>query len=320
MSPKRSPSSSNLVLPLFTEPTQVGVPSTKRRTRKSTGLPKGLSFDDYELDEDGQVREIVREWVRDKHARLERYVGISSAVRKKFVKKGPAGATYIDLFSGPGRVRIRETKDVLHGSPLVAWSQSVQRSAPFTQVYIADAHASIVEACNFRLQQARAPVESEVGDAVDTVNRIIQKVDKRSLHFAFLDPYNLGALSFEIVRKLAVLERMDILIHISLQDLNRNLRRYISKNASSLDSFAPGWRNVVDVDRSDQYVRARIFEHWKGLLKTIRMRVAEATELVSGSKKQPLYWLAFAARHDLAHEFWEKIRRLEPEPQQSMLE
>jgi hypothetical protein len=33
---------------------------------------------------------------------------------------------------------------------------------------------------------------------------------------------------------------------------------------------------------------------------------------------QPLYWLAFAAHHDRALDFWEKIRDLEPERQTSL--
>jgi hypothetical protein len=48
-------------------------------------------------------------------------------------------------------------------------------------------------------------------------------------------------------------------------------------------------------------------------------RKALVAELVTGSRKQPLYWLAFAARHSKALEFWEKIRYLEPNPQQELM-
>jgi hypothetical protein len=40
---------------------------------------------------------------------------------------------------------------------------------------------------------------------------------------------------------------------------------------------------------------------------------------VTAENNQPLYWLAFAARHPKALEFWEKIRDLERDPQQSWL-
>ena len=71
------------------------------------------------------------------------------------------------------------------------------------------------------------------------------------------------------------------------------------KDQPPLDAFAPHWREHVDVGRPDYYVRARIFEHWRGLLKSVGMDTAEAAELISGSNNQPLYWLAFAARHPM---------------------
>lgn len=130
---------------------------------------------------------------------------------------------------------------------------------------------------------------------------------------------NLASLSFDVIRKLAAFERMDILIHVSAQDINRNLRKYVNSAASPLDTFAPGWRTHVDADRPDHYVRARIFEHWRSLLTTVGMETTEAAELVAGTNNQPLYWLAFAARHHRALEFWEKIRTTATAPQMGLL-
>ena len=85
----------------------------------------------------------------------------------------------------------------------------------------------------------------------------------------------------------------------------------------SSETFA--WReHVGDLGRSDEHIRGRILEHWRALLKSVGMDTAEVHVLVSGSKKQPLYWLAFAARHKTALGFWEKIRDLNPEPQSTL--
>jgi three-Cys-motif partner protein len=133
---------------------------------------------------------------------------------------------------------------------------------------------------------------------------------------AFLDPYNLRALPFDVLRKLAALERMDILVHVSIQDLQRNLRQYINEGEGSpLDAFAPGWRAKVDTTRQDNLVRAKLYEHWRSLIAGLGMGTAEVAEKVSGPQNQPLYWLAFAARHQRALEFWEKIRDIEGEGQ-----
>lgn len=277
--------------------------------------PAPLNPAKYEEDVDGLPREIVGAWAKEKHARLAKYVDISHGVRSRWVGKGNAGASFIDLFAGPGKVRIKDTAEVLNGSPVVAWIESVRTRTGFTQVHIADADARLIAATQTRLQNEMAPVHSEIGTADATVDRVIPKLNKSGLHFAFLDPYNLGALPFEVIRKLAQLQRMDILIHVSVQDLNRNLLRYVSKPTSPLDTFAPGWRNHIDTNRSIDHIRGKLFEYWRSLLQTIGMSTAEAAQLVVGSNNQPLYWLAFAARHKLALAFWEKIRHLEPKRQ-----
>jgi three-Cys-motif partner protein len=208
---------------------------------------------------------------------------------------------------------------VLAGSALAAWRQSVESKAPFTHVFVADADPALCDAVSRRLRAAGAPVHAETGLATATVDRVLPLLDPFALHFAFLDPFNLAALPFEVIRKLAMLKHMDILVHVSAQDINRNLRRYIKNPSSPLDVFAPGWREHADVGRPDRYVRARVVEHWRGLLKSAGMDTAEVAPLVSGPNNQPLYWLALAARHPLALEFWEKIRALKPDPQRGLL-
>lgn len=274
---------------------------------------------DYELDEDGYLREIVGPWVHDKHDRLARYIGISRAVRAKFIGQGKAGATFIDLYSGPGRVRIRDEGTVTHGSPLVAWHEAVNGGAAFSQMHVADADPQLSEAMGARLKRIRAPVFAETGPATETVDRVISKLDPYALHFAFLDPYNLKSLPFDIIRKLAGLKRMDILVHVSIQDLQRNLRRYIDSENSPMDVFAPGWRTQVDVSRTPKLVRAKFLEYWRGLLEAESMGTTETAELIVGTKNQRLYLLAFAARHELALEFWEKVRNVAGDQQPLLL-
>lgn len=273
----------------------------------------GLDPNAYDVDNDGLPREFIGIWAREKHGRVEKYVGISAAVRRRFLGPGKAGATYIDLFSGPGRVVVKDTGEVMAGSPLVAWNEAVIRKSAFSSVHVSDANAMMAQAAGSRLKAFGAPVSVDSGLAEEVVERVIARLDRYALHFAFLDPYNLSALPFSVIQRLATLERMDILIHFSTQDLNRNLRRYLPRADSPLERFAPGWRKTVgDLDRSDVELRGRIFEHWRTLLKGIGMETAEAAELIVGPRNQPLYWLAFAARHRRALEFWDKIRNISP--------
>ncbi|MFI5020198.1 MAG: three-Cys-motif partner protein TcmP [Alphaproteobacteria bacterium] len=262
-------------------------------------------------DDDGLPVSEVGEWTLEKHDRLRRYVDITRAIRKRFVSR--AGATYTDLFSGPGRSRIRETGQMIDGSPIVATTKALEGGAPFTKVFIADIEQEHVSAASTRLAARGVLTQTFAGPAEETVRQIVSQLDPYALHFAFLDPFNLDALPFTVIETLAKLKRMDILIHVSAQDLQRNLRRNMPKEGGPLDRAAPGWREVIDPRESDKKIRVRFLDHWLKLIRSLNMAPSQGIELVSGSKNQPLYWLVLVSRHPKAGELWEKICNITPQ-------
>jgi three-Cys-motif partner protein len=261
----------------------------------------------------------VGEWTIEKHKRLRRYVSITRSVRKKWLAPmrpglAPRGATYIDLFCGPGRSLIRDTTRVIDGSPLVATSAAAEGNAPFSKVLLADINQSYVDASRVRLASRGTATDCFVGSASETAKQIMKVLDPYALHFAFLDPFNLGDLAFDAIRSLAQLNRMDMLIHVSAQDLQRNLRRNIELEGSALDRFAPGWREHVDIGARDEVIRAGILGHWLGLIRGLDMQPSKGIELVSGERNQRLYWLVLVSRHARASEFWDKVRNISNQP------
>lgn len=50
-------------------------------------------------------------WAADKHARLNRFIDIAHGVRRKFIAGPSRTATYVDMFSGAGRARVRYGRD-----------------------------------------------------------------------------------------------------------------------------------------------------------------------------------------------------------------
>ena len=96
----------------------------------------------------------------------------------------------------------------------------------------------------------------DVGPAEDTAARIVARLNKYGLHFAFLDPFNLDDLPFSVIEAFSRLKRIDMLIHVSAQDLQRNLDAYSMSENGPLDHFAPGWRNVVNLKQSKGATRA----------------------------------------------------------------
>jgi three-Cys-motif partner protein len=267
-----------------------------------------LVADAARIASDGLPAIEVGGWAREKHDRLERYVDISRGVRAKFI--GRAGATYIDLFCGPGRSFIRDTVQEIPGSPVVAAEKAAASNTPFSEVHIADIDREATSAATERVSKICRSVFAETGSAEETVKAIANRLNPHALHFAFLDPYKME-LPFTIIERLAAFKHMDMLIHVSSQDFQRNLELYMREQDGPLDRFAPGWRSVVDINHPQQSAkRQAIFNHWLSLIRKLDMAPAEGIESVYGNHGQRLYWLVFVARHPRAREFWDKIRNV----------
>jgi three-Cys-motif partner protein len=135
----------------------------------------------------------------------------------------------------------------------------------------------------------------------------VQSLDPHGLHLAFLDPHNLGALSFDLFVQLAKLKHIDIIAHVSLHDLQRNADRYTSEAHDEFDRFAPGWRDNVGTNMNQEAFRAALIEYWADQVLALGLPRARHQELIKGDRGQRLYWLILLARHELAHDLWERI-------------
>ncbi|WP_337917774.1 three-Cys-motif partner protein TcmP [Pseudaminobacter soli (ex Zhang et al. 2022)] len=240
----------------------------------------------------------------EKHNLLRRYIDISRAVRRRWIGPTNAGATYIDLFCGPGRARVRKTGEWIDGSCVAAWKKSVEGGAPFSTVFIADADNEKLEHAAERLRRLKAPVVPVHGKAVDTVKQIAARLHPNGLHFAFIDPFNLGAFDFEVMRTLSRLRRIDMMVHVSKMDLQRNLGFNVAMQQSAFETFAPGWRASVNLKQSQPNIRRDVFEYWRNLVANLGIDASADMRLITGDRSQPLYWLLLVAKHDLAHRFW----------------
>lgn len=252
---------------------------------------------------DGLLAMPVGEWARDKHALLKLYIEISRGVRKKFTDPGKAGATFIDLYCASGRAYIKGTDIFIDGSPLVGWTASRDCKIPFTQIHINDSEAELLDAAHTRLTRLAAPVVKHGGAALAVAKQLTEQLNPYALHFALIDPFNL-MLPFGVIRYLARLKRIDLLIHVSVMDLQRNWGRYTQQEHSPLDEFAPGWREAVDQAQSEEAARLQFVQYWVESLKTLGFEGDVRFELITGSKNQPLYWLVLITKHEIAQKFW----------------
>ncbi len=251
-------------------------------------------------------------WVEEKHLRLRRYVDISRAARRRWRNEYGKETGYIDLYCGPGRAMIKGTGEVIDGSAVVAATEAAAKGVPFSDIYVADLDEQNVVACAARLTaRSCTGVHAFAGSAVDTSRQVVQKIDRTSLHIAFLDPFNIGSLPFEVIRTLGQVKHLDMIIHVSTMDLQRNLRAMIDNGI--LDEFAPGWAKRVDVRERNELVMGAVFRHWRSCLASLDYKVSDNIERVSGAKNQPLYWLVLASRSELADKFWGQISQVSPQ-------
>jgi three-Cys-motif partner protein len=117
----------------------------------------------------------------------------------------------------------------------------------------------------------------------------------------------LGTLSFTLFQQLARLKYVDVLVHVSVADLQRNTGRYSAEDHDQFDEFAPGWRDEIGTDMNNQALRREILKYWTKKIEALGLPRAEHCELVTGSRDQRLYWLIFLARHQLARKLWTAI-------------
>lgn len=260
--------------------------------------------------DDGLIVGEVGQWAKEKHDRLRRYIDASRGARAKFLPpKGTAGASYIELYSGAGRSVIKDTNQFIEGSAVVAFNAGRACGRPFSEMHLSDLEAQNSAALVQRIKALGGAATSHVGAASVVVDQVMSAINPYGLHLAFLDPFNLAQLPFSIIEKMLRVKRMDMIIHVSVQDLQRNFDTH-SRVGQSLDIFAPGWRDAVNVNQATSALRAAFVEYWLGMIRALGTRPATGKPLIVGEKNQRLYWLVFLSSNPLGHELWNDVQNL----------
>lgn len=260
--------------------------------------------------DDGLIVSEVGPWATEKHDRLRKYIQASHGARAKFLRpNGTGGASYIELYSGAGRSLITGTNQVIDGSAVVAFKAGRASGHPFSEMHLSDLEATNSSALARRISALGGSATSYVGDANIVVNQVMNAINRRGLHLAFLDPFNLAQLPFSIIERMLRVQRMDMIIHVSLQDLQRNLDEY-SRVGGTLDIFAPGWRDVVDERQSMAALRAALIEYWLKSIRSLGTHPATGIPLIVGEKNQRLYWLVFLSSNPLGQKLWNDVQNL----------
>jgi len=160
-----------------------------------------------------------------------------------------------------------------------------------------------------RLKALGAPLKAFEGTAVETVPRMITAVPRGALCFAYVDPYNLELLSFDVLKLLAKL-KVDLAVNFSTMDLTRNAELEFDSDRRRFDGTAPGWQEVRSIATSSKAnLPGEFFKYWCSLVEGLGFQYSREMPLVRNDQGRPIYRMVFFARHDLPKRIWGDVAR-----------
>jgi three-Cys-motif partner protein len=193
---------------------------------------------------------------------------------------------------------------------MVAWRQSKNDGTPFTKVLVGDLNPERLQACERRLYALGAPVQAFTGPASETARHMARAVPERALSLAYIDPYNLEYLSFDIIETLGRLPHIDFLVHFSTMDLQRNVDMELADARARFDDAAPGWRTKLNVKAlSKTELRQAFFSYWMSLVGELGFTFSQEKPLVRGDRNEPLYRLVSFSRHAFPNNIWDDVAK-----------
>lgn len=268
-------------------------------------------------DSDGLPSRCVGPWSRDKFFYLKRYCDIFNSGMKNMWPN----RVFVDLFSGPGRCRVRPQGDFEDGSPLIALSH------PFTHYFFIDISPCCTDALQQRISNtsSTAVEKSRIipGDAnvcIDGLMSSIESIGPKTLGFAFVDPPGIE-LHFETLRKLSQNTRMDLLINFPLgMNIKRQLWHQRQKDPNTESEFdryfgTPDWRSLCDANNN---IGSRLLTLYENQLRNLGYAYVGNEHAVK-NRGRSLYMLVFASKNQRGEEFWKKVTQVAPSGQRKLL-
>jgi three-Cys-motif partner protein len=267
----------------------------------------------FEGLDDGLVCPDVGAWSEGKYRLIRLYDSLfSSGMKDKWDVR-----VYIDLYAGAGYCRIRNTRRILMGSPLLALTVA----NPFDKYVFCEELIDNLRALEVRTRQLapNAAVAFVQGDCNAKVDEILAEIplgskERRVLGLCFVDPFDLG-IKFETLRKLSS-RYIDFVCLLALHmDANRNQAIYIKEHSHKIDDFlgTSSWRGRWNADSAIRVsfpkFLANEFSAQMKALNYIPPPFYTMKEVRSDEKNLPLYHLALFSRHPRGYQFWDEVLR-----------
>lgn len=260
------------------------------------------------VDDDRLAIPEVRIWSLEKYQLLGGYCDIFT----KGMKSKWDNLVYIDLYAGAGYSKIRETKQILKSSSLIAASIPVK----FDKYLFCEQDPVLFNSLKRRVERDYSQLDIELfnGDSnilIDDVRETIPKYSKGNtvLSFSFVDPFDTN-VKFTTIKSLAN-DLVDFLILQALHmDANRNFTNYLNENSQKIANYLGNdhWRDIWKENKYSQkdFIRFLADEYDKSM-ESLGYLPAQRHAIKIPNKNVPLYYLTFYSKHRRGLDFFEKV-------------
>lgn len=275
-----------------------------------------------EIEDDGLETPIVGAWAEEKY----RIIGMYDRLFSTGMKNKWGCRVYIDLYSGAGHAKIKNTGKLISGSPLIALNVPDQ----FDKYIFCEKTAKLMNALKQRVTTKfpRASVDFVPGDCNEQVNTILSYVpahskNKTVLSLCVVDPFNIG-IKFETIKTLASAKLMDFLMILAVgMDATRNEAVYLDPDNHQIDDFLGDttWREKWKLAQSKipfRHFLAQEYANRMASLGYLAIGVDKMKEVKSDEKNLALYHVAFFSKSKTGYAFWKDVLKYS-DPQQSLL-
>jgi three-Cys-motif partner protein len=279
-----------------------------------------LPVPDIPVIDDGLTCIEVGAWAETKHRLVSLYAELfSSGMKNKWDQR-----FYVELYAGSGYSRIRKSRKVILGSPVLA----LQLRNPFDKYVFCEERPDYLEALKIRAARIapNAQIAYVPGNCNMHTREILEEIPRGSalstaLTLCFADPFDIG-LDFETIRTLAKDRLVDFLVLLALgMDANRNYEHYVKDDADKIDKFlgSRNWRERWATAQWDAVKFTRFladeFTNSMAALNYIPPPFYTMKEVKSSEKNLPLYRLALFSRNPRAYKFWDQVLKYSTDQQ-----
>lgn len=274
---------------------------------------------DLTTTDDGLCVRQVGDWSKEKLHYVARYMDMfTTSMRKKWV------LVYVDLFAGPGKSKVKNTGEVVKGSPLLALDLPYR----FNKYIFVETDPKSLSALEKRIAAYRdhTDIYTKETDCNMAAAEIASLIPSDALTLAFIDPEGCD-IHFATIKALADSRRVDLLMTFPMgMDIKRNVdtdARHPGNDWTRFDHFfgTTDWRRTyLTAFASGGWKVAiqKIMEFYKDQLKDLGYKEIKTPleKLIRETHTDvPLYYLLFASKNRLGTDFWKKVLAKSPSGQ-----